>query len=71
MLIIDAQPYTVSQVINVLMYGRYYIYLAYGMTHADKKPKQTSLKQLLAGFFPRSGKSYVILESDMKNDTWS
>lgn len=50
------------------MYGRYHIYLAYGMTHADKEPKQTSLKQLLAGFFSRSGKSYVILESNMKKD---
>lgn len=38
------------------------------MTHADKKPKQTSLKQLLAGFFSRRGKSYVILESNMKKD---
>lgn len=49
------------------MYGRYHIYLAYGMTHADKEPKQTSLKQLLAGFFSRrGGGSYVILESNMK-----
>lgn len=52
-----------------IMYGRYHIYLAYGMTHADKKPKQTSLNQLLAGFFSRSGKSYIILESNMKKDT--
>lgn len=33
------------------MYGRYHIYLAYGMTHADKKPKQTSLKQLYTRVF--------------------